>query len=108
MWWLYNEGGVYDDVDSYDSGDDDRDHDFDLQEWWWALERGLPAGVATSQTEVMNSDVLKYKLIIADTFRQRKEKKRKGKAFREKKLATSFPSPQIDRRYDDGPWKARA
>ena len=22
MWWLYNEGGVYDDVDSYDSGDD--------------------------------------------------------------------------------------
>ena len=78
MWWLYNEGGVYDDVDSYDSGDDDRDHDFDLQEWWWVLERGLSAGVATSQTEVMNSDVLKYKLIIADTFRQRKEKKRQS------------------------------
>ena len=78
MWWLYNEGGVYDDVDYYDSGDDDRDHDFDLQEWWWVLERGLSAGVATSQTEVMNSDVLKYKLIIADTFRQRKEKKRQS------------------------------
>ena len=78
MWWLYNEGGVYDDVDSYDSGDGDRDHDFDLQEWWWVLERGLSAGVATSQTEVMNSDVLKYKLIIADTFRQRKEKKRQS------------------------------
>ena len=78
MWWLYNEGGVYDDVDSYDSADDDRDHDFDLQEWWWVLERGLSAGVATSQTEVMNSDVLKYKLIIADTFRQRKEKKRQS------------------------------
>ena len=37
-----------------------------------------------------------------------KEKKRKGTTFREKKLATFFPSPQIDRRYDDGPWKARA
>ena len=78
MWWLYNEGGVYDDVDSYDSGDVDKDDDFDLQEWWWVLERGLSAGVATSQTEVMNSDVLKYKLIIADTFRQRKEKKRQS------------------------------
>ena len=68
------------------------------------MERGLPAGVATSQTEVMNSDVLKYKLVIADTFRQRKEKKRHNL----KKLATSFPSPQIDLRYDDGPGKARA
>ena len=78
MWWLYNEGGADDDVDSYDSGDVDKDDDFDLQEWWWVLERGLSAGVATSQTEVMNSDVLKYKLIIADTFRQRKEKKRQS------------------------------
>ena len=78
MWWLYNEGGADDDVDSYDSGDVDKDDDFDLQEWWWVLERGLSAGVATSQTEVMNSDVLKYKLVIADTFRQRKEKKRQS------------------------------
>ena len=61
------------------------------------MERDLPAGVATSQTEVMmtemNSDVLKYKykLVIADAFRQRKEKKRHNL----KKLATSFTSPQM-------------
>ena len=57
MWWLYNEGGADDDVDSYDSGDVDKDDDFDLQEWWWVLERDMPAGVAISQTEVMMTEM---------------------------------------------------
>ena len=107
MWWLYNVS-VYDDVDYYNSGDDDKDDDFDLKEWWWALERDLPAGVATSQTEVMmtemNSEVLKY--VQAGHGWHISSKKRKEKA--QLKKARHLLSLTTNGRYDDGPWKARA